>query len=38
MMGLFLHDIGKTRELVYDRTFAYHRPWRNSSVTSWTAC
>ncbi len=23
MMGLFLHDIGKTRELVYDRTFAY---------------
>jgi 3'-5' exoribonuclease len=23
IMGLFLHDIGKTRELVYDRTFAY---------------
>ncbi|MEX2219437.1 MAG: HD domain-containing protein [Phycisphaerales bacterium] len=23
MMGLFLHDIGKTRELVFDRTFAY---------------
>jgi 3'-5' exoribonuclease len=23
MMGLFLHDLGKTRELVYDRTFSY---------------
>ncbi|MGD9690288.1 MAG: 3'-5' exoribonuclease YhaM family protein [Phycisphaerales bacterium] len=23
MMGLFLHDLGKTRELVYDRSFAY---------------
>lgn len=23
MLGLFLHDLGKTRELVYDRTFAY---------------
>jgi 3'-5' exoribonuclease len=23
MMGLFLHDLGKTRELVYDRGFAY---------------
>ena len=23
MMGLFLHDIGKTRELQFDRTFAY---------------
>lgn len=23
MMGLFLHDLGKTRELVYDRAFAY---------------
>lgn len=23
MLGLFLHDIGKTRELVYDRTFGY---------------
>lgn len=23
MMGLFLHDIGKTRELVYDRAFGY---------------
>jgi len=23
VMGLFLHDLGKTRELVYDRTFAY---------------
>lgn len=23
MMGLFLHDIGKTRELVYDKTFSY---------------
>lgn len=23
MMGLFLHDLGKTRELVYDRAFSY---------------
>ncbi|MFO0375418.1 MAG: 3'-5' exoribonuclease YhaM family protein [bacterium] len=23
LMGLFLHDLGKTRELVYDRSFAY---------------
>jgi 3'-5' exoribonuclease len=23
MMGLFVHDMGKTRELVYDRAFAY---------------
>lgn len=23
LLGLFLHDLGKTRELVYDRTFAY---------------
>lgn len=23
ILGLFLHDLGKTRELVYDRTFAY---------------
>jgi len=23
MMGLFLHDLGKTRELIYDRGFAY---------------
>lgn len=23
LMGLFLHDIGKTRELVYDKTFSY---------------
>jgi 3'-5' exoribonuclease len=23
LMGLFLHDIGKTRELVYDRAFSY---------------
>ncbi len=23
MLGLFLHDLGKTRELIYDRTFAY---------------
>ena len=23
LMGLFLHDLGKTRELVYDRAFAY---------------
>jgi 3'-5' exoribonuclease len=23
MMGLFLHDLGKTRELIYDRTFGY---------------
>ena len=23
LMGLFLHDLGKTRELVYDRTFTY---------------
>jgi len=23
MMGLFLHDLGKTRELVYDRAFGY---------------
>lgn len=23
MMGLFLHDLGKTRELVYDRGFSY---------------
>jgi 3'-5' exoribonuclease len=23
VMGLFLHDLGKTRELVYDRTFSY---------------
>jgi 3'-5' exoribonuclease len=23
MMGLFLHDLGKTRELVYDRAFCY---------------
>jgi 3'-5' exoribonuclease len=23
LMGLFLHDLGKTRELVYDRTFSY---------------
>ncbi len=23
LMGLFLHDLGKTRELIYDRTFAY---------------
>jgi 3'-5' exoribonuclease len=23
MVGLFLHDLGKTRELVYDRTFGY---------------
>lgn len=23
MMGLFLHDLGKTRELVFDRTFGY---------------
>lgn len=23
MMGLFLHDLGKTRELVFDRAFAY---------------
>lgn len=23
LMGLFLHDIGKTRELSYDKTFAY---------------
>ncbi len=23
MLGLFLHDLGKTRELVYDKTFSY---------------
>lgn len=23
LMGLFLHDLGKTRELIYDRTFGY---------------
>jgi len=23
LFGLFIHDLGKTRELVYDRTFAY---------------
>lgn len=23
LMGLFVHDLGKTRELVYDRTFSY---------------
>lgn len=23
LLGLFIHDLGKTRELVYDRTFAY---------------
>ncbi|HYE02631.1 MAG TPA: HD domain-containing protein [Phycisphaerales bacterium] len=23
VLGLFLHDLGKTRELVYDRTFSY---------------
>ncbi len=23
LIGLFLHDLGKTRELMYDRTFAY---------------
>lgn len=23
MMGLFLHDLGKTRELAYDKTFSY---------------
>ncbi|MEO0512697.1 MAG: HD domain-containing protein [Planctomycetota bacterium] len=23
LMGLFIHDLGKTRELVYDRTFTY---------------
>jgi len=23
VMGLFLHDLGKTRELVYDKTFSY---------------
>ena len=23
ILGLFLHDLGKTRELVYDRTFSY---------------
>ncbi len=23
MLGLFLHDLGKTRELVYDRSFSY---------------
>lgn len=23
MLGLFLHDLGKTRELIYDRTFSY---------------
>ncbi|RMH24964.1 MAG: HD domain-containing protein [Planctomycetota bacterium] len=23
LMGLFLHDLGKTRELIYDRSFAY---------------
>jgi 3'-5' exoribonuclease len=23
MMGLFLHDLGKTRELIYDRAFSY---------------
>jgi 3'-5' exoribonuclease len=23
MMGLFLHDLGKTRELVYDKSFSY---------------
>ncbi|CAN5865924.1 hypothetical protein BH11PLA1_BH11PLA1_10280 [soil metagenome] len=23
MMGLFLHDLGKTREIVYDRAFSY---------------
>lgn len=23
LLGLFLHDLGKTRELVYDRTFGY---------------
>ncbi len=23
LLGLFLHDLGKTRELVYERTFAY---------------
>lgn len=23
LMGLFLHDLGKTRELVYDRSFSY---------------
>jgi 3'-5' exoribonuclease len=23
MLGVFLHDLGKTRELVYDRTFSY---------------
>jgi 3'-5' exoribonuclease len=23
LMGLFLHDLGKTRELVYDKTFSY---------------
>lgn len=23
LMGLFLHDLGKTRELIYDRTFSY---------------
>jgi 3'-5' exoribonuclease len=23
LLGLFLHDLGKTRELIYDRTFSY---------------
>lgn len=23
IMGLFIHDLGKTRELIYDRTFSY---------------
>jgi 3'-5' exoribonuclease len=23
LLGLFLHDLGKTRELIYDKTFAY---------------
>lgn len=23
VMGLFIHDLGKTRELIYDRTFSY---------------
>jgi 3'-5' exoribonuclease len=26
LMGVFLHDIGKVRELTYERTFAYSGP------------
>ena len=37
LMGVFLHDIGKVRELTYDRAFGYtdegqlHRPHRSSA-------